>query len=61
MTRKTTRKVDELDRILIPKTFRELLNIEFGEKLEVFIDGEKVILQKANLTDLTDDEEYPEN
>lgn len=37
------RKVDELGRIVIPKELRRTLNIEEGDPLEIFIDGEEVI------------------
>ena len=40
------RKVDELGRIVIPKELRRTLNIEEGDPLEIFIDGEEVILRK---------------
>ena len=34
------RRVDDLGRIVIPKTIREQLNIEDGEPLEIFIDNQ---------------------
>lgn len=40
------RKVDELGRIVIPKELRRTLNIEEGDPLEIFVDGEEVILRK---------------
>lgn len=40
------RKVDELGRIVIPRELRRTLGIEIKDPLEVYIDGEKVILQK---------------
>lgn len=40
------RKVDELGRIVIPKELRRTLNIEEGDPLEIFGDGEEVILRK---------------
>ena len=40
------RKIDELGRIVIPKELRRTLNIEEGDPLEIFVDGEEVILRK---------------
>ena len=40
------RKVDELGRIVVPIELRRNLNIEVGDPLEIFIDGEEVILRK---------------
>ena len=40
------RKMDELGRIVIPKELRRTLNIEEGDPLEIFVDGEEVILRK---------------
>ena len=40
------RKVDELGRIVIPKELRRTLNIEEGDPLEIFVDGEEVVLRK---------------
>ena len=40
------RKVDELGRIVIPKELRRTLNIEEGDPLEIFVDGEQLILKK---------------
>ncbi|CAN7382645.1 AbrB/MazE/SpoVT family DNA-binding domain-containing protein [Rossellomorea sp. LjRoot5] len=40
------RKVDELGRVVIPKELRRTLNIEEKDSMEIFVDGERVILQK---------------
>lgn len=40
------RKVDELGRIVIPKELRRTLNIEEGTPIEIFVDGNQIILQK---------------
>lgn len=40
------RKVYELGRIVIPKELRRTLNIEEGDPLEIFVDGEEVVLRK---------------
>ena len=40
------RKVDELGRIVIPKEIKRTLNIEEGDPLEIFVDGEQIILKK---------------
>lgn len=40
------RKVDELGRIVIPKELRRSLNIEEKDALEIYVDGEQIILKK---------------
>lgn len=40
------RKVDELGRVVIPKELRRTLNIEERDSLEIYVDGEKIILRK---------------
>ncbi|AKC63200.1 SpoVT/AbrB family regulatory protein [Clostridium sporogenes] len=40
------RKVDELGRIVIPKELRRTLNIEEGDGLEIYTEGEQIILKK---------------
>ncbi|MGY1423308.1 AbrB/MazE/SpoVT family DNA-binding domain-containing protein [Bacillus cereus] len=41
-----TRKIDELGRIVLPKELRRTLGIAEKEPLEIFVEGEKIILQK---------------
>lgn len=41
-----TRKIDELGRIVIPKEIRKNLGIRDGENLEIFTDGDSIILKK---------------
>lgn len=40
------RKIDELGRIVIPRETRRTLNIHEKEPLEIFVEGETIILQK---------------
>ncbi len=40
------RKVDELGRIVIPKELRGTLGIGTKDALEIFVDGDKIILGK---------------
>lgn len=40
------RKVDELGRIVIPIELRRTLKIEQGDSLEIYTEGETVILKK---------------
>lgn len=40
------RKVDELGRIVIPIELRRTLGIEEKDSLEIYVDGEKIILKK---------------
>lgn len=40
------RKVDELGRVVLPKELRGTLNMPEGTPLEVYVDGESIILKK---------------
>ena len=40
------RNIDELGRIVIPKEIRTNMDIKHGDPVEIFIDGEKIILSK---------------
>ncbi|MCS5499837.1 AbrB/MazE/SpoVT family DNA-binding domain-containing protein [Lysinibacillus sp. A4] len=40
------RKVDELGRLVIPKELRTTLGIKVKDAVEIFTDGDKVILKK---------------
>jgi len=40
------RRVDELGRIVIPIELRRTLDIDNGESLEIFVDGDRIILRK---------------
>ncbi|PFL11755.1 AbrB family transcriptional regulator, partial [Bacillus cereus] len=41
-----TRKVDDLGRVVIPKELRNTLGIKEKSPLEIFVDGEDIVLQK---------------
>lgn len=40
------RKVDELGRIVLPIEMRRVLDISEGEPLEIYVEGENIILKK---------------
>lgn len=40
------RKVDNLGRVVIPVELRRTIGIEEGESLEIYTDGEKIVLRK---------------
>ena len=40
------RKLDELGRIVIPKEIRGTLKIEHKDPVEIYVDGESIILRK---------------
>ena len=40
------RKVDELGRIVLPIELRRILGIEEKDRIEIFVDGESIILRK---------------
>jgi transcriptional pleiotropic regulator of transition state genes len=41
-----TRKVDELGRVVLPIGLRRNLGIDKKDPLEIFVDGDKIILRK---------------
>lgn len=46
------RKVDELGRIVIPKELRRTLDIAEKDSLEIYVDGEQIILKKYQPSDV---------
>ncbi len=40
------RKVDELGRIVLPKELREIFKIDRKDPLEIYVDGDSIILRK---------------
>ena len=40
------RKVDELGRIVLPIELRRTLNIDIKDPIEIFVDGEYILLKK---------------
>jgi AbrB family transcriptional regulator, transcriptional pleiotropic regulator of transition state genes len=40
------RKVDELGRIVLPKELRDIFDINIKDPLEIFVEGERIILRK---------------
>ena len=45
------RRIDDLGRVVIPKEIRKNLRIKDGENIEIFIDGENIILKKYSVLD----------
>lgn len=41
-----TRKIDELGRIVLPKEIRKTLNINTGDDFQIFLEEDKIILQR---------------
>ena len=42
------RKIDPLGRITIPKELRKVLDLNIGDPMEIFVDGDQIITQKYN-------------
>ncbi len=40
------RQIDELGRIVLPKELRDILEIKIKDRLEIFLDGDRVIIEK---------------
>ena len=49
------RRIDDLGRIVIPKEIRKNLRIKEGDNLEVFVDGEDIILKKYSMMNKIND------
>lgn len=48
-----TKKIDNLGRITIPKFFRDLLELELGEEIEIFtVDENTIGIRKAGNTEI---------
>lgn len=41
-----TRRTDDLGRVCLPKELRKTLGIREGDSMEIFVDGETIILRK---------------
>ena len=46
------RKVDELGRIVLPIELRRTLGIDVRDSLEIFIEGDKIVLSKYEPSDI---------
>lgn len=44
------RKLDQLGRLVLPKELRNVLNMNEGDPIEIFVDNEYVLLKKYNPT-----------
>ncbi len=53
------RRIDDLGRIVIPKEIRRNLRIRDGESLEIFVDGNNIVLKKFSI--LRNVDEYASN
>ena len=42
------RKIDELGRLVVPKELRKAMRIKEGDGLEIFVEGEYILLKKYN-------------
>lgn len=52
------RKLDELGRVVIPKSVREKLNMEQGDNIEFFVEDGKVLLKKSSALEKNEEEIY---
>ena len=52
------RKLDDLGRIVIPKSVRDMLNMEQGDNIEFYIEDNKVILKKSSVLEANEEEVY---
>lgn len=43
------RRIDELGRIVIPKELRKSLRLRVGENIEIYVDGENIVLKKFSM------------
>lgn len=40
------RRLDDLGRLVLPKELRKTMNVGSGESLEIYVDGDEIILKK---------------
>ena len=52
------RKLDELGRIVIPKSLRDILKIEQGDNIEFYLEDNKIILKKTSQIEMNENELY---
>ena len=52
------RKLDELGRVVIPKSVREMLNMEQGDNIEFFVDDNTIVLKKSTIFENNEEEIY---
>lgn len=45
-----TRAIDELGRIVLPMELRKTMDINSKDKLEIYVDGDKIVLTKHQVT-----------
>lgn len=43
------RRIDELGRLVVPKEIRNKLGIADGDPIEIYVEGEKIILKKHQI------------
>lgn len=53
-----TRPVDDLGRIVLPKELRTSMGIREGDRLEIMVTGEHIVLAKAVLRDLREHQPF---
>lgn len=44
------RKIDELGRVVVPMSIRQTLGLNERDPVEIFVEGERIILQKQQCT-----------
>ncbi len=54
------RKIDELGRIVLPRELRNKLNIREKDALEIYVDGEYIMLKKFEMSCIFCDNEEEE-
>ena len=48
MSKGNLSKIDNLGRVVIPKSIRKALNIEHNDEISMHVDGESLIINKEN-------------
>ena len=47
MSKGNVSKIDNLGRVVIPKSIRKALNIEHNDEISMYVDGESLIIKKG--------------
>jgi len=48
MSKGNLSKIDNLGRVVIPKSIRKALNIEHNDEISMYVDGDKLVINKGH-------------
>ena len=48
MSKGNLSKIDNLGRVVIPKSIRKALNIEYNDEISMYVEGESLVIKKGH-------------